>query len=303
MLPKAVRNAKSALHKESVKLSATKILRSIVMLWSKRANLCTIPIDKSAVPEDKRWASWLVLTFHPTNGRPTIPGWSRRKHHVKQSQHPEVDRQELVTTDRSFLRQQKTDIVAAAPPTPRHVVASSTPFLLLSSQLPIPLFIKTSLGPNACGLKYDGNPRIVDSRQHFASTVTGIRRAEPRQSSPEQQQQLTAQSSYPPIPVALGQQKWDTRRSIRGSTRTLRRSSLGARSRETLGETGWTFSDQHSELDLEVGMENDGPYSAYGDDRGGVGRPWANSEDVLYFLFKVVFGNALMVLDYLVAVR
>lgn len=43
--------------------------------------------------------------------------------------------------------------------------------------------------------------------------------------------------------------------------------------------------------------------SEFGDDRGGVGRPWANSEDVSYFLLKVIAGNALVLIDYAIAAR
>lgn len=39
------------------------------------------------------------------------------------------------------------------------------------------------------------------------------------------------------------------------------------------------------------------------DDRGSVARPWANSEDVCYFLFKVIAGNALVLIDFVIAVR
>lgn len=56
--------------------------------------------------------------------------------------------------------------------------------------------------------------------------------------------------------------------------------------------------------DLEVGDEDEErPLSDHGDDRGGVGRPWENGEDVFYFVFKVVVGCALAVFDYLVAAR
>lgn len=40
-----------------------------------------------------------------------------------------------------------------------------------------------------------------------------------------------------------------------------------------------------------------------GDDRGSIARPWANSEDVCYFLFKVIAGNALVLIDFVIAVR
>lgn len=51
---------------------------------------------------------------------------------------------------------------------------------------------------------------------------------------------------------------------------------------------------------IDVIEEDD---SEFGDDRGGVGRPWANSEDVSYFLLKVIAGNALVLIDYAIAAR
>lgn len=40
-----------------------------------------------------------------------------------------------------------------------------------------------------------------------------------------------------------------------------------------------------------------------GDDRGSVARPWANGEDVSYFFFKVIAGNALVLIDFVIAAR
>lgn len=44
-------------------------------------------------------------------------------------------------------------------------------------------------------------------------------------------------------------------------------------------------------------------FGELGDDGAGLGRPWANSEDVSYFLFKVVVGNALVLMDCVIAAR
>lgn len=58
------------------------------------------------------------------------------------------------------------------------------------------------------------------------------------------------------------------------------------------------------EFDRESGVEAiEECYSEFGDDRGGVGRPWANSEDVSYFLLKVIAGNAMVLIDFAVAAR
>lgn len=44
-------------------------------------------------------------------------------------------------------------------------------------------------------------------------------------------------------------------------------------------------------------------YGEFGDDRGSVARPWVNGEDLCYFLFKVIAGNSLVLIDYVIAVR
>lgn len=63
--------------------------------------------------------------------------------------------------------------------------------------------------------------------------------------------------------------------------------------------------DNLSERDVEKGRGYDDGSSTYGaySDGGGGGRPWATSEDVLYFFFKVAVGNAVEVLDYMSAAR
>lgn len=63
--------------------------------------------------------------------------------------------------------------------------------------------------------------------------------------------------------------------------------------------------EQSKEFDPEEGLGVTGRRGRgyRDDDRGGIGRPWANSEDVSYFILKVVVGNALVLVDFLIAAR
>lgn len=74
--------------------------------------------------------------------------------------------------------------------------------------------------------------------------------------------------------------------------------------REHVGrEAGVAGDDLGSERDIEEDRKEEKMFPVRRDDGGGVARPWVSSEDVFYFLIKVVVGNALMVLDFIVALR
>ncbi|CAM9270584.1 unnamed protein product [Hapterophycus canaliculatus] len=190
----------------------------------------------------------------------------------------------------------------------------------LHGELPIPLFLKTSLGPNACGLKWEGNPRIVDSRHNFAITLASIRSSGPeglevgtitppselaaghtlqRQQLEQTQEESANVSSFRPKPLALP--------AINGpppSRPRLRSSSHSSEEKHVGGcsEQPWKHSkDVDPETGFGVAEEGGGGYSE--DERGGIGRPWANSEDVSYFLLKVIVGNALVLVDFFIAAR
>ncbi|CAM9754502.1 unnamed protein product [Ectocarpus sp. 12 AP-2014] len=176
----------------------------------------------------------------------------------------------------------------------------------LHGEIPIPLFLKASLGPNACGFKWAGNPRIVDSRHHFAS-VAGLRRAGGNQvdrgtatppSKDQQQQQHSTNSSFKPIPLTL---RVPDLPGCEGNSR-LRGSGyqVGAK-----GEFSQQQQQGSEELDREVGIGvmEEGYLCEDGEDGTGASRLWANSEDFCYFLFKVVVGNALVLIDLVIAAR
>lgn len=188
--------------------------------------------------------------------------------------------------------------------------------LLLFPQLPIPLFLKTSLGPNACGLKFDGNPRIVDSREHFTSTVgicfAGLQPAPPvilpssdlnkqqQDHHHQQHQHLTMQPLLESNDLSVQAPECSTS----WPRSPARRSNPPISLRDSISEM--TYQETRKEgpgLDLERGVDADSAYNAYGDDRSGVGQPWATGEDAYYFLFKVVVGNASAILDLFVAAR
>lgn len=87
---------------------------------------------------------------------------------------------------------------------------------------------------------------------------------------------------------------------VSNSARSLQGAFSGGSLKSILGgiET-WSpsrFSETLGEKDLE-------DLSAIADDKDGVSRPWANSEDVCYFLLKVSVGSMLVVLDHVVADR
>lgn len=192
-------------------------------------------------------------------------------------------------------------------------------------QLPIPLFLKTSLGPNARGLKFGGNPRIIDSREHFVSTVTGIRMPVLRAASSmarsfallERQQSLASTTLPPAIPVSGGDDNTPPPPRL---TTTLTSNggasgSFGGSFRTSFARTGSEgtpgaggggrkyISERQAYLDLEAAAKkDDDERSDYGNDRDSPGRPWETSEDVCYFMFKVVVGSALIVLDFAVAI-
>lgn len=85
---------------------------------------------------------------------------------------------------------------------------------------------------------------------------------------------------------------------------TQRSATLESCHGENVGrEAGLSGDDLGSKRDIEEGWKEERMFPVRGDDEGGVARPWVSSEDVLYFLIKVVVGNALMVLDLFVAVR
>ncbi|CAM9494503.1 unnamed protein product, partial [Ectocarpus fasciculatus] len=177
----------------------------------------------------------------------------------------------------------------------------------LHGEIPIPLFLKASLGPNACGFKWAGNPRIVDSRHHFAS-VAGLRRPGGDQadrgttttppSQGQQQEQHSTNSSFKPIPLTMRVPDLPPRG---GETSRLRGSGY------QVGAKGGLSQQQQDseELDREVGVGamEEGCFCEYGDDGTGASRLWANSEDLCYFLLKVVVGNALVLIDLVVAAR
>lgn len=177
-------------------------------------------------------------------------------------------------------------------------------------QIPIPLFLKASLGPNACGFKWAGNPRIVDSRHHFAS-VAGLQRpggnqadrgtATPPSHNQDQQhqqhQQHSTNSSFKPIPLTLRVP------DLPDCEENTRLRGYGYQVETTGG-----FSQQQQgaeELDTEVGIgvKEEDYFCEYGGDGTGASRLWANSEDFCYFLFKVVVGNALVLIDLVIAAR
>ena len=72
------------------------------------------------------------------------------------------------------------------------------------------------------------------------------------------------------------------------------------------GERPKYIAERQAYLDLEVGAaaaaKDDDAHSEYGNDRDSPGQPWVTSEDVFYFMFKVAVGNALIVLDFVVAI-
>ncbi|CAM9121074.1 unnamed protein product, partial [Scytosiphon promiscuus] len=191
----------------------------------------------------------------------------------------------------------------------------------LHGELPIPLFLKPSLGPNACGLKWDGNPRIVDSRHNFAITFASIRGSgpehvggvtgtpscelecpPPQEEQPKQgDQQSVNVPSLEPIPPALWPPNGPSppRPRIPPTSHSSREMPVGGYSERSQQHA----TEFHPEEGSGVPGEGEGSYSE--DDLGGigVGRPWSNSEDLSYFLLKVVVGNALVLLDFFLAVR
>lgn len=74
---------------------------------------------------------------------------------------------------------------------------------------------------------------------------------------------------------------------------------------EASEETG-TVIESHGASDLEDGntLGTLGGGSSVGSrDSGDPGKPWETSEDVVYFIFKIVAGNSLELLDYFFAAR
>lgn len=201
-----------------------------------------------------------------------------------------------------------------APPCPR----PHPPFLRLL-QMPIPLFLKTSFGPNACGLKWEGNPRIVDSRHNFTSVLACAQRAGPEKKAPVSEPQdrpprhagRHSVSAYEPISFTLlvpnRRPSYSSRPPVsHGYNEMSTGISLGPdRARGDRGPANSKRGDNHSEEFVRNSgiraMEEGSGES--GDDSGSVVRPWANGEDVSYFLLKVIAGNALVLIDFVIAVR
>lgn len=146
----------------------------------------------------------------------------------------------------------------------------------------------------------------MDSRHHFAS-VAGLRRAGGNQadrgtatppSKDQQQQQHSTNSSFKPIPLTL---------RVPDLPDCEENSRLRGSGYQVGAQGGFSQQQQQGseELDREVGigvMEED-YLCEYGDDGTGASRLWANSEDFCYFLFKVVVGNALVLIDLVIAAR
>ena len=186
---------------------------------------------------------------------------------------------------------------------------------VVALQLPIPLFLKASLGRNACGLKWAGNPRIVDSRHNFTSVLAGTRRdgsekevrsAEPPDLPPRHADRHSI-SAYQPIaftlPVPNRKASYRSRPSISLGLNNMP-TGLCLDPERARGDGSPTLSDDSEELGRRgwVGGMEEG-YGELGDDRGSVARPWANAEDVSYFFFKVIAGNALVLIDFVIAAR
>lgn len=189
----------------------------------------------------------------------------------------------------------------------------------LALQLHIPLFLKASLGRNACGLKWGGNPRIVDSRHNFTSIFGCTQRAGPENKAPsaepeDLQERHAGRGSVSACrPTSFTLVVPNRRPSYRseGSINVgYNRMSAGlCLDPETTGGNGNpTSPERENENSGEFGRK--GGIGAMGegncelgDDRGSVAGPWANGEDVCYFLLKVIGGNALVLIDFVIAVR
>eukprot|EP00903_Cladosiphon_okamuranus_P022077 g20303.t2 len=189
----------------------------------------------------------------------------------------------------------------------------------LHGELPIPLFLKASLGRNACGLKWAGNPRIIDSRHNFTSVLAGAQRADPEKETmsagppdlPPPNPDRHSISAYKPIAFTLQVPNRRTSHRPRPSM------SLGLRKmptglcldpERTMGDEGPKHSEDGDDNSEELGTTGgiggvEEGHGELGDDSGNLARPWANGEDVSYFLFKVIAGNALVLIDFVIAVR
>lgn len=149
-------------------------------------------------------------------------------------------------------------------------------------QIPIPLFLKTSLGPNASGFKYGGNPRLTDSREHFARTFEGTLCAEFVNTSGEK----PSFKKYKPTSCRRG-----TLPGEKGSDIEASQDGDGAPGRL-----------RDLKLEGRIGGAGGGDHSG-GQARGDCGRPWETDEDVVYFLLKTVAGNTIAFVDIFIAVR
>lgn len=185
-------------------------------------------------------------------------------------------------------------------------------------QVPIPLFLKASLGSNARGFQFGGNPRLVDSREQFAETVAELQLVEPAGPNIS----LEEDKNAPPGSSASHRLQPFTPQQA-GNSSTANGSGDGNRGGGGEG-AGEAFRDgraRDSREELEGGavmiLADPRVYEAERDkgggravsspdgsrDRIGYSRPWETSEDVSYFLLKVVAGNSLALLDFFFAAR
>lgn len=114
-------------------------------------------------------------------------------------------------------------------------------------------------------------------------------------------QQSVNASSFGPIPLTL--------RALNGPSPSPPRTPSTRHSSVEMPASVYLEQPKEgsTEFDPEegFGMRGEGGEGYSNDDRGGVGigRPWANSEDVSYFLLKVIVGNTLILVDFFIAAR
>lgn len=212
-------------------------------------------------------------------------------------------------------------------------------------QLPIPLFLKASLGPNARGLKFGGNAKLVDSREHFATTVAGILSQE---NSPEV---LRCRWRSPSLeccshPAEGGEQANEPTPVISGNERSAKaaeNSCLDCAERDVAQPEDGRLEESNTSATLTSAVEGMDVENPRSENPAGDGskdpelgvqraasateetkrfrsrcssmdtgrrwssscpqRPWETSEEVGYFIAKIVAGSFSAVVDYVLAVR